>query len=100
MGLDGRLHVAAMEPAVERREHATARLTDVPGESPAAMEPAVERREHSACSPTAVTPVYAPQWSPPLRGGSTFVNGGAEFQRSEPQWSPPLRGGSTSVAPD
>ncbi len=40
-----------------------------------------------------------PQWSPPLRGGSTRPTGltGATDD-AWPQWSPPLRGGSTLTA--
>jgi len=61
--------VAAMEPAVERREHRP-RQRQRYRQLLAAMEPAVERREHNITAPA--TPNCAPpQWSPPLKGGST-----------------------------
>ncbi len=35
------------------------------------MEPAVERREHPVHVHTGVKVGHMPQWSPPLKGGST-----------------------------
>ena len=40
----------------------------------AAMEPAVERREHIRDAEDLVD-LAGPQWSPPLRGGSTAAAG-------------------------
>jgi len=40
-----------------------------------------------------------PQWSPPLRGGSTpSAISSIPPAPDQPQWSPPLRGGSTHIA--
>ena len=59
------------------------------------MEPAVERREHETELMTLSNPPVPPQWSPPLRGGSTREILNARRRYALPQWSPPLRGGST-----
>ena len=65
----GPRELAAMEPAVDRREHTHG--TDVfVGDSVAAMEPAVDRREHLKDT-TCDRRFRPPQWSPPLIGGST-----------------------------
>ncbi len=63
------LAAAAMEPAVDRREHhhRPPRHAD---RMDAAMEPAVDRREHQQDLPT-LPPRNWPHWSPPLIGGST-----------------------------
>ena len=44
-------------------------------------------------------PTILPQWSPPLKGGSTQADA-ARTRRvtMAPQWSPPLKGGSTLPA--
>ena len=62
---------AAMEPAVERREHVTVVMAGQRQEAMAAMEPAVERREHAVVAPRGCLSQKLPQWSPPLKGGST-----------------------------
>ena len=36
-----------------------------------------------------------PQWSPPVKGGSTRGPWSRLFPLRSPQWSPPLKGGST-----
>ena len=113
--------VAAMEPAVERREHAARRCAvsdrgDMPQWSPPL------NGGSTACTLTCVSrPDHAPQWSPPLNGGSTTVARAwsaarsaaamepaverrehrrrpapARGRRDGPQWSPPLNGGSTA----
>ena len=61
----------------------------------AAMEPAVERREHHAGDRAAAIEATLPQWSPPLKGGSTGRGSPAQRRLQPPQWSPPLKGGST-----
>ena len=62
------------------------------------MEPAVERREHRQHQQADVRRRRAPQWSPPLKGGSTHGTRFAARARAlAPQWSPPLKGGSTSL---
>ena len=45
----------------------------------------------------------APQWSPPLNGGSTSPSPPpvtCTRRTQSPQWSPPLNGGSTCCGPD
>ena len=60
---------AAMEPAIDRREHdwegGTQGSSDI-----AAMEPAIDRREHRQVA-VGTLAKGSPQWSPPLIGGST-----------------------------
>jgi len=58
------------------------------------MEPAVERREHWGGDGDQGG-VAGPQWSPPLKGGSTPAVTEALMASLRPQWSPPLKGGST-----
>ena len=60
----------------------------------AAMEPAVDRREHSfsTCLEQYEDP---PQWSPPLIGGNTTLSASLAVAGPLPQWSPPLIGGNT-----
>ena len=69
-------YLAAMEPAVERREHRRHAWT-CHGTHGAAMEPAVERREHPSCLAPMATGTSLPQWSPPSNGGSTQLTQGA-----------------------
>ena len=38
---------------------------------------------------------HGPQWSPPLKGGSTDTTLMYDSTVAPPQWSPPLKGGST-----
>jgi len=108
-----------MEPAVERQEHAKEVVLHGWFQH-AAMEPAVERREHMGGRDDTQGYTLRPQWSPPLKGGSTpgifCVPGGGiaaamepaverrehryeleqvGVRRRRPQWSPPLKGGST-----
>ena len=61
----------------------------------AAMEPAVDRREHHSHGVNAGQGAV-PQWSPPLIGGSTDFPFAAVSTVLLPQWSPPLIGGSTA----
>ena len=60
----------------------------------AAMEPAVERREHPVLVRITVGS-STPQWSPPMNGESTIDTRIKAVLDTEPQWSPPSNGGST-----
>src|SRR6266567_3226236 len=62
---------------------------------PAAMEPAVERREHRLGVNPGARVHARPQWSPPLKGGSMPYRPVVTTRAIRPQWSPPLKGGST-----
>jgi hypothetical protein len=59
-----------MEPAGERREHEGVADADGDRLGVAAMEPAGERREHTHRSAN-IRRAIPPQWSPPVKGGST-----------------------------
>src|SRR5487761_1033055 len=82
-----------MEPVVDRREHGLP-LRRLQHGAPAAMGPAVDRREHRITG-RAQGVLPAPQWSPPLIGGSTLRGGYVDCAGDLPQWSPPLIGGCT-----
>ncbi len=61
------------------------------------MEPAAHGRDDETQAKFAQVKLDAPQWSPPLTGGTTEAVGvGAEYPFA-PQWSPPLTGGTTSA---
>ena len=61
----------------------------------AAMEPALEWREHPVSAK--VTPcVEVPQWSPPWNGGNTARPVEVTVTPAWPQWSPPWNGGNTA----
>ena len=61
---------AAMEPAVEQREHLAGRGQD-DRRLPTAMEPAVERREHNEPYRLQLK-LYVPQWSPLVTAGAPW----------------------------
>ncbi len=60
----------------------------------AAMEPALEWREHPMTC-TSTSQASAPQWSPPWNGGNTSARAVGDLAREPPQWSPPWNGGNT-----
>ena len=47
----------------------------------------------TAVSGTLLT--FAPQWSPPMKGGRTRRARDSPVLRDGPQWSPPMKGGRT-----
>ena len=88
------------------------------------MEPARQGRDDDVVVIGMVAPSCVPQWSPPVRGGTTAVNvrrddppalaameparqgrddamglGTTGTPVKMPQWSPPVRGGTTSLNP-
>ena len=81
---------AAMEPALEWREHPVSAPPSTPSRSAAAMEPALEWREHLAAGHEQAAALVRPQWSPPWNGGNTLGYVQVRFRDDLPQWSPPL----------
>ena len=60
------------------------------------MEPARQGRDDEEFG-SGVTPSAEPQWSPPVRGGTTARIARLSQGSAVPQWSPPVRGGTTPV---
>ena len=67
----------------------------------AAMEPAGERRDDAVNAAIARGLPWVPQWSPPVRGGTTYGSHSVLTGVTDdvPQWSPPLIGGSDLQLP-
>ncbi len=121
---DSSARSAAMEPALEWREHRShsagrSASAGRPQWSPpwnggntrvqldhrrvavvAAMEPALEWREHPTRSRGRSDGNGRPQWSPPWNGGNTTTVLAGLRSANPPQWSPPWNGGNTCSATD